>query len=349
MSTIMTTLHKLVKQHLLVIFVITSAACYPLVNEGTTLTSHPDISSTQQILGDIPPERVFHAMAYDFNRQVVVMFGGQGNQGKALGDTWEYNGLSWQQVKTTVSPPARTRHSMGYDASRKSIVLFGGSTEIEEYTNDIWEYDGKEWLQLKTPPGLLGRHSSAMTYMSDQQFGIAFGGYGVGGQLWDTWQFSGSSWKELSIEPPITGTGSTFPQMVYASKHNMIILRAMFGDTFEFDGQLWNRSGLANNSKDLSMVNVGFRLAYDTRRDITVLFGGEQTDDRNDTWEYDGEKWYQATPQESPPARLNHAMVYDEDRQVVVLFGGVDFSDFEPGGDLLNDTWEYDGITWVQR
>jgi hypothetical protein len=46
-----------------------------------------------------------------------------------------------------------------------------------------------------------------------------------------------------------------------------------------------------------------------------------------------------------PPSRHGHAMVYDAGRQRVVLFGGrtIDF------GSTFNDTWEYDGTTWMQR
>ncbi len=42
------------------------------------------------------------------------------------------------------------------------------------------------------------------------------------------------------------------------------------------------------------------------------------------------------------PARRDHAMAYDTVRQRVVLFGGY-------GTSVLNDTWEWDGTTWMQR
>jgi hypothetical protein len=40
---------------------------------------------------------------------------------------------------------------------------------------------------------------------------------------------------------------------------------------------------------------------------------------------------------------MNHAMAYDSARGVAVLFGGQD------GGNLLNDTWEWDGMNWMFR
>ena len=44
-----------------------------------------------------------------------------------------------------------------------------------------------------------------------------------------------------------------------------------------------------------------------------------------------------------PTARTDHTMVYDSARQRVVLFGGAD--DF---GNVLHDTWEWDGIEWTR-
>jgi hypothetical protein len=84
-------------------------------------------------------------------------------------------------------------------------------------------------------------------------------------------------------------------------------------------------------------------MVYDIDRGITVLFGGEKPPGRDGMWEYDGEKWYQPSVAALPPVRLYHAMIYDEARGIVVLFGG--FAD----GTYLNDTWEYDGLTWTQK
>lgn len=44
------------------------------------------------------------------------------------------------------------------------------------------------------------------------------------------------------------------------------------------------------------------------------------------------------------PGRTNHAMAYDAARGVVVVFGGM-----PAGGALLDDTWEWDGVTWTRR
>jgi uncharacterized protein (TIGR03437 family) len=54
--------------------------------------------------------------------------------------------------------------------------------------------------------------------------------------------------------------------------------------------------------------------------------------------------WTQLNPQTSPPARSAPAMAYDSVHGQVVLFGGSDSS-----GNLLNDTWVWDGANWTQK
>jgi len=98
-----------------------------------------------------------------------------------------------------------------------------------------------------------------------------------------------------------------------------------------------------------------FDMAYDSKRQVVVLFGSYNDDGIRDndplepiepsTWEYDGVGWEKVDTTDSPSARYGHAMAYDSNRGVVVLFGGAD-SNTDYG---LNDTWEYDGTTWVQR
>lgn len=55
--------------------------------------------------------------------------------------------------------------------------------------------------------------------------------------------------------------------------------------------------------------------------------------------------WTQATPASSPPPRVYAAMDYDSARGVSVLFSGS--TDGGPGN--LQDTWEWNGSSWLQR
>lgn len=55
--------------------------------------------------------------------------------------------------------------------------------------------------------------------------------------------------------------------------------------------------------------------------------------------------WSTVPSTSNPPARTAHAMAHDLGRDQIVLFSGT------PGGagNATNDTWEFDGVNWVQR
>ena len=91
-------------------------------------------------------------------------------------------------------------------------------------------------------------------------------------------------------------------------------------------------------------------MAYDAANERVVLYGGVVWDATEsawihyqDTWEYDGTSWTEATPTTSPTGLEEHALAYDPGREVVVLFGGMTESLY------FDATWEYNGATWVER
>lgn len=74
----------------------------------------------------------------------------------------------------------------------------------------------------------------------------------------------------------------------------------------------------------------------------TVLFGGIDSADRDDTWVFDGSTWVARTPATSPPRRAWSATGYDPIRHVTVVFGGYSYSRSSP----YADTWLWDGAAW---
>jgi hypothetical protein len=108
---------------------------------------------------------------------------------------------------------------------------------------------------------------------------------------------------------------------------------------------------------------VDHAMAYDSRRSITVLFGGKELEAISsspgyqewshwsdtalgDTWEFDGQIWWRHSPAHSPPAVYGHTMTFDEARGVVVLFGGK--NGWRAGHRFISDIWEWDGRDWTQ-
>ncbi|MBN1484674.1 MAG: hypothetical protein JXA37_08125 [Chloroflexia bacterium] len=100
-----------------------------------------------------PPPRAEAAMAYDPERQVVVLFGGYGQDGRLLDDTWEYDGHSWRRVATPQSAAARAGHAMVYEQTQKALLLYGGRSEIVGQSwGDTWLYRDHNWSTVENAP-----------------------------------------------------------------------------------------------------------------------------------------------------------------------------------------------------
>jgi hypothetical protein len=89
-------------------------------------------------------------------------------------------------------------------------------------------------------------------------------------------------------------------------------------------------------------------MAYDSARARAVVFGGSvyqgvPVGAMNDTWEWDGNQWWERSPSHQPENRGAPAMAYDRERGVMVLFGGLGESA------SLDDTWLWDGDDWLEQ
>ncbi len=87
--------------------------------------------------------------------------------------------------------------------------------------------------------------------------------------------------------------------------------------------------------------------AFDTRRDVLVVYGGSRGEvgeaeyvQLAETWEWDGAGWTQRDVS-GPGPREGHGMTFDPVRGVVVLFGG------STGDVMRGDTWTWDGRAWT--
>ncbi len=127
-------------------------------------------------------------MAYDRDRKVTVLFGGDVSGSAAdtwFNDTWEYDGKQWTQITIDGAIPLRrSNHAMAYDEARKVMVMSGGEN-IDGYLNDTWYYSGTGnghgvWTPSNPMPnGLLptgARSGHTITYDEDLQMCVLIGG-----------------------------------------------------------------------------------------------------------------------------------------------------------------------------
>jgi len=296
------------------------------------LAQSPDWTRVQ--LATSPSARAYHAMSYDSDRKVTVLFGGSDTSNQSQNDTWEYDGKTWKEIKPPLSPSARGGHAMVYDLTRKLTVLYGPGQR------DTWTWDGAVWTKVRIPAAQKPsrRNAAAMAFDESRGRVVLYGGYdSVKGLVDDTWEFDGAVWRLMSsvTNPPPARQDHA---MAYDSTRKRIVL---FGgmdqsgyrsDVWEWNGILWQAVTPATTSPPARSNSRA--MVYDKARRRTVLYGGWNGGRVVDTWEWDGNDWSQIVTTTTPPARNSHALAHDADRGRTILFGG---------RGAINDLWEYTG------
>src|SRR5712671_1087316 len=200
------------------------------------------------------------------------------------------------------------------------------------------------WVAVTASPSPPARSWPALAYDSARGRTVLFGG-GAGGTWFnDTWELDGSGWTQVTTaQAPAARSGHA---LAYDSGRGRVVLfggetgfgpGSEVGDTWEFDGSQWTQVQVAV----APAARLDHALAYDSARRRTVLFGGHALGAFADTWEFDGSQWALIATA-SPQGRYAHALAYDAARGAAVLFGGITW-----GGQVLNDTWMYDGTRWT--
>jgi len=118
-------------------------------------------------------------------------------------------------------------------------------------------------------------------------------------------------------------------------------------DTWVWNGKRWAQMQPAANPGP----RYAAAMAYDSHSGQAVLFGGtllSASAPYSDTWVWDGTNWTEIQPAVSPPARFGAAMAYDSHSGRIFMFGGYTGPSPNEGGVFLNDTWAWNGTTWVQ-
>jgi hypothetical protein len=144
-----------------------------LVN-GDDAAGEPDGSPTRiwgwdgrgwrLVADDGPPVRSLGGVAYDADRNMLVMYGGS-TANRVYEDTWEWDGATWQQ-KQAQGPGLRHHIGMVYDATHKQIVLYGGNLNATSelmseitFPVDTWTWGGATWQQAD-PVGFGPRYTT---------------------------------------------------------------------------------------------------------------------------------------------------------------------------------------------
>jgi hypothetical protein len=147
--------------------------------------------------------------------------------------------------------------------------------------------------------------------------------------------------QSFQLPPPAQGEALAYD----TARNRMVRFGGELGGPLRSDATWeWNGAAWAEVTPLLGspLARASASMTYDRRRGRTVLFGGVKSGFAGtllqDTWEWNGSVWVNATPTtNNPPPRTSGAMAWDGTRNRVVLFGG----------GTWRDTWEWDGSAWM--
>ena len=313
--------------------------------------------------------RLDGALVYDRGRRRLVLLAGGVRDAQQqvivdFNDVFEFEDGDWNFiVPAQQRPAARTGLAAAYDEQLGTTVVFGGAspTRVQVF-DDTWGWNGNGWQALDdrtVSPGPRCLH--AMAYLPGQRRSVLHGGCldgscrpGIG----DTWELDASGWRRRAFEgtPPVTFAHG----LAAGPSANQLLLFG--GDRTanpEFNInriQSWRWDG---NDWTVAFTTPFFlrdmRLAFDSRRNRTVIFGGFNIREGGrpavELLEWTGNDLVRRTGGSGPPARASHAMAFDEARGVTIVHGGRDavgFIDDQPPRQY-GDTWEWDGDVWTLR
>jgi galactose oxidase-like protein len=201
----------------------------------------------------IPNPRMRAAMAFDEQRGVVVMFGGEGEGTTTYNATWTWDGTDWTLQKPATSPPGRHFATMAYDAARGDTVLFGGSMAGARF-NDTWTWDGSNWTE-QSGHAPTARGWSTLAYDAATRQVVAYVYFGLDNnpvvEYTITWD--GTGWTDRTSPGDPSPRAET--RMAYDPETQQVVLfggsyvsPSPFSETWTWDGQkwsLWDMAGAA--------------------------------------------------------------------------------------------------------
>ncbi|OAI49604.1 hypothetical protein AYO44_06260 [Planctomycetaceae bacterium SCGC AG-212-F19] len=210
-------------------------------------------SNTWRDMRPLPAPRVspLRCASWDTDHQVIVVFGGEGNQeGTVVYDPYTN---TWTRKNPKVQPAWRSGGNMVYDQARKLHILFGAQFTDDPHT---WAYDldKNEWRDLKPekmPP--TDRNDPVMAYDPLNQVVIAVvqvvdksDGKEVAGAHHETWAFDAgkNTWTKMNPSREPDGWGNRRRVMIALPDQNLILMEMYVNPTLRVAGvereqQIW--------------------------------------------------------------------------------------------------------------
>ncbi len=301
-----------------------------------------------------------HAMAYDAQRDAIVVFGGTEAYGSPHSYTYTFDPALADETHAgdwvshdpnVITPGPRSLAVFRADPTNKLIYLLNGLTD-NTYFTDFWIYQNGGWQKISaenTPS--CGTVFAAFDTDRGKLVAVCNDG--------STSEWDGSAWKafsDLKTKPQFR----RFAGMVYDPSLKKTVLYGGYNDqnyldsTWMWDGTQWSEMRKKKSAPARSLPAMWF----DPILHKTVLYGGigrrdpqARLERYNDMWSLDANGWTEIKPPALPGTRYGAQVVVDPRNGHAVLFGGLRL-DVDAKGlkhqVYANDMWEWDGATWKQ-
>ncbi|MHA2374344.1 MAG: Kelch repeat-containing protein, partial [Candidatus Thorarchaeota archaeon] len=184
-----------------------------------------------------------HAMAYDPQQNVVVLFGGFGGDGWVRNDTWIFSltNRDWTEVHPSTTPISRYGHVM--------CAYIG-------HQDDTWEYDvsSNTWTRIITTGNPDRLKWPSMTYDSVNQKSILFGGQVGDTPVDGTWIYDAQLNTWTDAEPDVAPSGRINTGLAFDPRYNVTVLFGGMGPDWGHLNDTWAYSYDANTWTDMEGI-----------------------------------------------------------------------------------------------
>ncbi len=237
--------------------------------------------------GDQPSPRSAPAVAYDSERDELVVFGGVAANLRRLDDTWTFDGERWSLRQPTTSPElTESRTGFAFDPGRGVAVLLGARDVVDPNdptaalrSLEIWEWSGSDW-----------RRAFDHRWRFDLE-----------AQRWDSADGTPEGPDPGEIGAPFANIGGTTIPMVYDAAAQHTVLVGSSGRLFGWDGTLFAVLGPGPGS--VPPRRQSFAASYDLETGQIVTFGGVEAEtgtELDETWCWDDDGWTRRGGFETP-------------------------------------------------
>jgi hypothetical protein len=289
-----------------------------------------------------PPPLTHFGMAYDWDRDEAVLFGGLHEEQGVKQDTWRYDGANWIKVTTDDWPSARMAMAMGYDPVHRQMLLYGGSSTMdvgEANLNDTWLWSVDTWVKLSPatlPPALTMPHlrydpegNRLLLFGVDSQWGDP-GPVAVYQWTGDDWVEAGSSGEEVEMDPGSGSNGDTWSIAYEPAEERFLAISADQDLLYSWTDGVWQEEEWDSGEYELDSTRS---LVYDPFENAMTLFRSP------DVMFWKDGPWCNLADWDRGPADVHHGSyaAYYPERSTVVCATPTEVWEWD--GDCLRKNW----------